>query len=131
MTTKESRRLYASGRPVPGLQIDCIEIVELVTDYLEGALDDATRDEMEAHLVLCPPCQNYLDQMRATIDLLGPHDTSAIVTSACVMPRSRSRPVGCSRRCPRNRSPRRTAPRWCDVPRMVCAPGLTSPSPRK
>jgi predicted anti-sigma-YlaC factor YlaD len=71
MSTKESRRLDASGRPVPGLQIDCIQIVELVTDYLEGALDEATSEEIEAHLVLCAPCQTYLDQMRATIDVLG------------------------------------------------------------
>jgi hypothetical protein len=71
MNAEESRRLDASGRPVPGRQIDCIQVVELVTDYLEGAVDDATRSEIEAHLALCGPCQIYLDQMRATIDVLG------------------------------------------------------------
>jgi anti-sigma factor RsiW len=71
MNTNEARRLDASGQPIPGLRIDCIEIVELVTDYLEGVLDKATSDEIEAHLALCAPCQTYLDHMRATIDVLG------------------------------------------------------------
>lgn len=77
MNDRDARRLDATGQPIPGLQIDCIEVVELVTDYLEGGLDEATRDEIEAHLVLCAPCQIYLDQMRATIDVLGhvPVDT--------------------------------------------------------
>jgi anti-sigma factor RsiW len=71
MNSPDARRLDEAGQPIPGLQIDCIEVVELVTDYLEGALDQATRDEIEAHLRLCAPCQTYLDQMRATIDVLG------------------------------------------------------------
>jgi predicted anti-sigma-YlaC factor YlaD len=71
MNRRDARRLDAAGQPISGLQIDCIEVVELVTDYLEGALDAATSDEIEAHLVLCAPCQTYLDQMRATIQVLG------------------------------------------------------------
>jgi anti-sigma factor RsiW len=57
--------------PAPGMTISCQEVVELVTDYLEGALDDATRVELEAHLALCPGCDTYLEQMRMTIDQLG------------------------------------------------------------
>jgi anti-sigma factor RsiW len=64
-------RYDESGVPIPGLQVDCIDVVELVTDYLEGALDVATTAEVEAHLALCGPCQTYLEQMRATIDALG------------------------------------------------------------
>ncbi|HTE72924.1 MAG TPA: zf-HC2 domain-containing protein [Actinomycetes bacterium] len=56
---------------VPGMTITCQEVVELVTDYLEGELDDSTRAELEAHLALCPGCDAYLTQMRATIDELG------------------------------------------------------------
>jgi anti-sigma factor RsiW len=55
----------------PGMTITCQEVVEIVTDYLEGALDDSTRTELEAHLALCPHCVRYLDQMRRTIDELG------------------------------------------------------------
>jgi anti-sigma factor ChrR (cupin superfamily) len=36
-----------------------------------GNLEDATRTELEAHLTLCPGCDQYLEQMRATIDELG------------------------------------------------------------
>jgi anti-sigma factor RsiW len=54
-----------------GLSVDCDEVVELVTDYLEGVLDEAARAEVEAHLALCPGCEEYLRQMRVTIDALG------------------------------------------------------------
>ena len=57
--------------PVPGMTISCQEVVEIVTDYLEGQLDEATRTELEAHLALCPGCDLDLEQMRATIDELG------------------------------------------------------------
>lgn len=55
----------------PGLAIDCAELVEIVTDYLEGAVDEPTRAEIEAHLALCPGCDIYLTQMRETIRTLG------------------------------------------------------------
>jgi anti-sigma factor RsiW len=51
--------------------IACIEIVELLTDYLEGALPADEVAAVEAHLAVCPGCQHYLDQMRATIAALG------------------------------------------------------------
>jgi anti-sigma factor RsiW len=56
---------------VPGMTISCREVVELVTDYLEGVLDNATSAELEAHLALCPGCHIYVHQMRQTIDELG------------------------------------------------------------
>ena len=61
----------------PGMTITCQEVVEVVSDYLEGALDDATRSELEAHLALCPGCTEYLRQMRVTLETLGhiPLDT--------------------------------------------------------
>jgi anti-sigma factor RsiW len=55
----------------PGLSIDCADLVELVTDYLEGSLDGSTRAEIEAHLALCPGCDTYLTQMRETIRTVG------------------------------------------------------------
>jgi anti-sigma factor RsiW len=60
-----------SDRSQPGLAIDCAEVVELLTDYLEGALDEPVRAEIEAHLALCEGCDTYLTQMRSTIDVLG------------------------------------------------------------
>jgi anti-sigma factor RsiW len=51
--------------------IVCQQAVELVTDYLEGALSRAARRGFEAHLANCPHCTEYLVQMRATIELTG------------------------------------------------------------
>jgi len=52
-------------------EIRCQQVVELVTDYLEGALDRATVAEFEAHLALCPGCVTYLAQIRDTVRSLG------------------------------------------------------------
>jgi anti-sigma factor RsiW len=49
----------------------CIELVELVTDYLEGALDRRTRRRFEAHIAGCEHCTAYLEQMRETIRITG------------------------------------------------------------
>ena len=49
----------------------CREAVELMTDYLEGALSRRDRARLEAHLAACPHCHEYLEQMRATIAALG------------------------------------------------------------
>lgn len=49
----------------------CSRFVELVTAYLEDALPTDDRAAFEEHLQLCPGCDWYLDQFRATISLLG------------------------------------------------------------
>jgi anti-sigma factor RsiW len=54
----------------------CRELVELVTDYFDGALPEADRADFEQHVALCPGCAFYLEQMRTTIELA--HDTRAI-----------------------------------------------------
>lgn len=51
--------------------LPCIELVELVNDYLDGVLPAAERDRFDAHLEVCPGCRNYVDQMRTTIALTG------------------------------------------------------------
>jgi anti-sigma factor RsiW len=60
-----------TDREKPGLAVDCDEVVELVTDYLEGALPAELAAEVDAHLALCEGCAVYLDQMRRTINELG------------------------------------------------------------
>ncbi|HUB72960.1 MAG TPA: zf-HC2 domain-containing protein [Solirubrobacteraceae bacterium] len=52
-------------------ELACQEMVELITDYLEGALPRAQRRRFEAHIAGCPHCSEYLRQMRATIELTG------------------------------------------------------------
>ena len=49
----------------------CQQAVELVTDYIEGALSRADRRRFESHLAGCPHCTQYVEQMRVTIQLSG------------------------------------------------------------
>jgi anti-sigma factor RsiW len=49
----------------------CAELIELVTAYLEGTLSPEDRAAFDEHLALCPGCDRYLAQFRATIDMLG------------------------------------------------------------
>ncbi len=49
----------------------CQEMVELITDYLEGALSRSQRRRFEAHLAACEHCSEYLEQMRVTIRATG------------------------------------------------------------
>jgi anti-sigma factor RsiW len=51
--------------------IVCQQAVELVTDYLEGALSRRERKRLEAHLRACPNCSAYLEQIKMTIALAG------------------------------------------------------------
>ena len=43
----------------------CVEVVELVTDYLEGVLSATEARRLERHLETCPGCTEYLEQLRA------------------------------------------------------------------
>lgn len=51
--------------------MDCNELVELVTSYLDGSLDPDARARFDVHLTECDGCENYLQQFRATVDTLG------------------------------------------------------------
>ena len=51
--------------------LTCIEIVELVTEYLEGGLSATERERFEEHLGFCDPCVTYFDQTRETIATVG------------------------------------------------------------
>lgn len=51
--------------------MNCRDLTDLVTDYLESRLSRWERLRLELHLVLCPPCRVYLDQMRALLHALG------------------------------------------------------------
>jgi anti-sigma factor RsiW len=49
----------------------CQELVEVVTDYLDGTLADEDRRRLEAHLEECPYCARYIEQIRETARALG------------------------------------------------------------
>lgn len=52
-------------------ELTCTELVELVTDYLEGALAPEERRRFDCHVAACPGCEVYLEQMRQAIRLTG------------------------------------------------------------
>ena len=52
-------------------ELTCKELVELITEYIEGALPADARARMDRHLSGCEGCTNYLEQMRQTIRLTG------------------------------------------------------------
>lgn len=51
--------------------LTCQELVELVTDYLDGALSRADRGRFEAHIDACGNCSEYLAQFRQTVEITG------------------------------------------------------------
>ena len=52
-------------------QLSCRELVELVTEYLEGALSEEERVRFDDHIGRCGGCRVYLEQFRQTIEVLG------------------------------------------------------------
>lgn len=61
-------RFRLTRRPRP---VACVELVELVTDYIEGTLPAAEVRALEHHLASCDACVRYVDQMRKTIRVGG------------------------------------------------------------
>lgn len=53
------------------IDMTCQQLVELVTDYLEDALQAEQRERFEAHLSVCPGCAEYVQQIRLTIAATG------------------------------------------------------------
>ena len=59
-------------------RVTCRRATELITDYLDGALSPPERARFEAHLAQCDGCTAYLDQMRATIAVVGRLDVESL-----------------------------------------------------
>jgi len=52
-------------------KVDCVDVVERVTDYLDDVLDDHERARIHRHLDGCPDCARVLAQWRTVIALAG------------------------------------------------------------
>jgi anti-sigma factor RsiW len=63
-------------------ELSCQQLVELVTEYLEGTLDDARLAALDAHLVGCDGCGTYVEQMRRTVAALRGLDAGATISAA-------------------------------------------------
>jgi MFS family permease len=69
------------GRPEPVQELApgpdelaCKELVELVTDYLDGVLPPDLRHKLQTHLAGCEGCTEHLRQIRATVRALEAAD---------------------------------------------------------
>jgi anti-sigma factor RsiW len=62
--------------------MDCNDFVELVTVYLDDALDAATRERFEAHIDVCYGCDVYLTQIRETAGAVGRLEPDHLSVSA-------------------------------------------------
>ena len=58
--------------------MSCKELVEIITEYIEGTLPPQERQRFEEHLANCPGCQTYLEEMRQTIRAVGRLSEEAI-----------------------------------------------------
>ncbi len=62
--------------------MDCDELVELITDFIEGHLPPEEHARLEYHLAQCEPCNAYLEQMRLTIRTLGRLENESLPVKA-------------------------------------------------
>jgi anti-sigma factor RsiW len=60
----------------------CKELVEIVTDYLEGTLSERERARFDAHILTCGPCREYVEEMRSTLRLTGRLTVESISTGS-------------------------------------------------
>ncbi|HEX4791490.1 MAG TPA: zf-HC2 domain-containing protein [Actinospica sp.] len=68
------RRRAPAGRLAAGAaapELVCREVVELVTAYLDDALEPAQRAALERHLVTCPHCTEYFAQISLVREAAG------------------------------------------------------------
>ena len=63
-------------------EMSCRELVDVITDYLEGTMAQGDRLRFDAHLAECPYCVNYIDQMRAAVGALGELTEESISSEA-------------------------------------------------
>jgi predicted anti-sigma-YlaC factor YlaD len=63
-------------------ELSCREVVEILGDYLEGAMAPHDRVRLEEHLAGCDGCAAYLDQLRTTIRLSGRLSEEAVPPEA-------------------------------------------------
>lgn len=79
-------------------EIRCADAVELVTEYLDDALNAGDLAAFQSHLTRCEGCTVFVDQIRMTIHLTratigtGPEITLANLDG--LLPRLRQRAAG-------------------------------------
>ena len=78
----------------------CQQIVELVTEYLDGGLETPERVAFERHVAICPPCRGYFSQLRKVtrvagglrVDDLSPHVRDSLLAAFGTWKKGRTTP---------------------------------------
>jgi MFS family permease len=78
LAATEIRRRPAPAPTTARDELACQDVVEVVTDYLDGALPSDRSDEIETHLAGCDGCTEYIGQIRTTVDALGAHQAAPV-----------------------------------------------------
>ena len=76
-------RSFRHRRISPISPISCREVVDLVTAYLDGALDTETVLRVDRHLAICEGCQVYVEQVRATVAGLAAAELPELPPTVC------------------------------------------------
>ena len=63
--------------------LTCAELVVVITDYLEGVMDEGDQARFDEHIAACPGCTTYLEQMRMTIRFSGALREEDVSPEAC------------------------------------------------
>jgi len=58
----------------------CRDVIDLLSEYMEGGLLATERRQVEEHFAICPPCVQFLETLRTTrtaVRSLGERDVPA------------------------------------------------------
>jgi predicted anti-sigma-YlaC factor YlaD len=55
----------------PAHRVICQQVVELLTEYLDGVLGEPLQADVDAHLAACPECLLFLEQLETAMGMLG------------------------------------------------------------
>jgi anti-sigma factor RsiW len=72
-------------------ELRCVDLVEEISAYLDGELDDAERARIERHLEGCAGCRAAIDQFQTVIRLGGQLSAADV---ASIDPLTRDRLLG-------------------------------------
>jgi hypothetical protein len=68
-TVEECSGARTHARPMR--KLECVDLVERVTDFMEGSLDADTQSQLARHISLCWACANYVGEMNTTVQLMS------------------------------------------------------------
>ena len=50
---------------------NCDDVIQLLTDYIDGELEPDSQSRLDGHFKVCPPCVKFLETFKVTVELTG------------------------------------------------------------